>query len=175
MPTVEVEVYHVWWEVDTDTFPPLSLLTFPHHGGILSWWEYAGKPPSSSSPISLITTNIKSSKILDHNSELSEFESTTAFSSLSAVRFTANWAATKKRGYLWVYGWTMKKLRYFVRHWEEKTVKTFCLHQSKKLFIGQFSWITNLIVNCVGFISSKQCSSLRKEWFQILLVIIFFI
>ena len=25
-----------------DTFPPLSLLTFPHHGGILSWWEYAG-------------------------------------------------------------------------------------------------------------------------------------
>ena len=25
----------------------------------------------------------------------------------------------------------MKKLRYFVRHWEE-TVKTFCLHQSKK-------------------------------------------
>ena len=44
MPTVEVEVYHVWWEFDTDTFPPLSLLTYPHHGGILSWWEYAGKP-----------------------------------------------------------------------------------------------------------------------------------
>ena len=42
MPTVEVEVYHEWWEFDTDTFPPLSLLTFPHHGGILSWWEYAG-------------------------------------------------------------------------------------------------------------------------------------
>ena len=41
MPTVEVEVYHVWWEFDTDAFPPLSLLTFPHHGGILSWWEYA--------------------------------------------------------------------------------------------------------------------------------------
>ena len=37
MPTVEVEVYHVWWEFDTDTFPPLSLLTFPHHGGILSF------------------------------------------------------------------------------------------------------------------------------------------
>ena len=37
MPTVEVEVYHEWWEFDTDTFPPLSLLTFPHHGGILSW------------------------------------------------------------------------------------------------------------------------------------------
>ena len=33
MPTVEVEVYHKWWEFDTDTFPPLSLLTFPHHGG----------------------------------------------------------------------------------------------------------------------------------------------
>ena len=44
MPTVEVEVYHEWWEFDTDTFPPLSLLTFPHHGGILSLWEYAGKP-----------------------------------------------------------------------------------------------------------------------------------
>ena len=44
MPTVEVEVYHEWWEFDTDTFPPLSLLTFPHHGGILSWWEYTGKP-----------------------------------------------------------------------------------------------------------------------------------
>ena len=40
MATVEVEVYHVWWEFDS--FPPLSLLTFPHHGGILSWWEYAG-------------------------------------------------------------------------------------------------------------------------------------
>ena len=39
--TVEVEVYHVWWEFDTYTLPPLSLLTFPHHGGILSWWEYA--------------------------------------------------------------------------------------------------------------------------------------
>ena len=25
-----------------DTFPPLSLLTFSHHSGILSWWEYAG-------------------------------------------------------------------------------------------------------------------------------------
>ena len=24
MPTVEVEVYHVWWEFDTDTFPPFS-------------------------------------------------------------------------------------------------------------------------------------------------------
>ena len=46
MPTVEVEVYHEWWEFDTDTFPPLLLLTFPHHGGILSWWEYAGKPLS---------------------------------------------------------------------------------------------------------------------------------
>ena len=53
MPTVEVEVYHVWWEFDTDTFPPLSLLTFPHHGGILSWWEYAGKPSSSSSSVNL--------------------------------------------------------------------------------------------------------------------------
>ena len=42
MPTVEVEVYHEWWEFDTDTFPPLSLLTFLHHGGILSWWKYAG-------------------------------------------------------------------------------------------------------------------------------------
>ena len=41
MQTVEVEVYHEWWEFDNDTFPPLSLLTFPHHGGILSWWEYA--------------------------------------------------------------------------------------------------------------------------------------
>ena len=48
MPTVEVDVYHEWWEFDTDTFPPLSLLTFPHHGGIFSLWEYAGKPPSSS-------------------------------------------------------------------------------------------------------------------------------
>ena len=47
MPTVEVEVYHVyhvWWDFVTDTFPPLSLLTYSHHGGILSWWEYAGKP-----------------------------------------------------------------------------------------------------------------------------------
>ena len=51
MATVEVEVYHVWWEFDTDTFPPFSLLTFPHHGGIFSWWEYAGEPSSSlSSP-----------------------------------------------------------------------------------------------------------------------------
>ena len=25
-----------------DTFPPLSLWTFSHHSGILSWWEYAG-------------------------------------------------------------------------------------------------------------------------------------
>ena len=38
MPTVEVEVYHELWEFDTDTFPPLSLLTFPTmvgfcHGG----------------------------------------------------------------------------------------------------------------------------------------------
>ena len=41
MPTVEVEVYHEWWEFDTDTFPLLSL-PFPPHGGILSWWEYAG-------------------------------------------------------------------------------------------------------------------------------------
>ena len=47
IPTVEVEVYHVWWEFDTDTFPPLSLLIFPHHGGILSWWECAGKPSKS--------------------------------------------------------------------------------------------------------------------------------
>ena len=23
----------VWWVFDTDTFPPSSLLTFPHHGG----------------------------------------------------------------------------------------------------------------------------------------------
>ena len=55
MPTVEVEVYHVyhvWWDFVTDTFPPLSLLTYSHHGGILSWWEYAGKPPSSSPSIS---------------------------------------------------------------------------------------------------------------------------
>ena len=47
MPTVEVEVYHVyhvWWDFVTDIFPPLSLLTYSHHGGILSWWEYAGKP-----------------------------------------------------------------------------------------------------------------------------------
>ena len=47
MPTVEVEVYHVyhvWWDFVTDTFPPLSLLTYSHHGGILSWWEYAGNP-----------------------------------------------------------------------------------------------------------------------------------
>ena len=42
MPTVEV--YTVWWDFDTDTFPSLLLLTFPHHGGILSWWEYADKP-----------------------------------------------------------------------------------------------------------------------------------
>ena len=33
MPTAEVEVYHVWWQFDTDTFPPLSLLTFHCHGG----------------------------------------------------------------------------------------------------------------------------------------------
>ena len=36
MPTVEVEVYHVyhvWWDFVTDTFPPLSLLTYSHHGG----------------------------------------------------------------------------------------------------------------------------------------------
>ena len=32
MPTVDVEVYNVWWDFDTDTFPPLSYLTFPH------WW-----------------------------------------------------------------------------------------------------------------------------------------
>ena len=44
----QVELYHVWWDFDTDTFPPLSLLTYSHHGGILSWWEYAGKPFSSS-------------------------------------------------------------------------------------------------------------------------------
>ena len=41
---VQVELYHVWWDFDTDTFPPLSLLTYSHHGGILSWWEFAGKP-----------------------------------------------------------------------------------------------------------------------------------
>ena len=35
-------VYGVWWIFDTDIFPPSSLLTFPHHGGTLSWWEYAG-------------------------------------------------------------------------------------------------------------------------------------
>ena len=48
IPIPTVEVYHIWWEFDTDTFPPLSLtlLTFPHHGRILSWWEYAGKPSS---------------------------------------------------------------------------------------------------------------------------------
>ena len=40
----QVELYPVWWDFDTDTFPPLSLLTHSHHGGILSWWEYAGKP-----------------------------------------------------------------------------------------------------------------------------------
>ena len=34
----------VWWVFDTVTFPHSSLLTFPHHGGILPWWEYAGKP-----------------------------------------------------------------------------------------------------------------------------------
>ena len=33
MRTVEVDVYHEWWGFDTDTFPPLSLLTFPHHCG----------------------------------------------------------------------------------------------------------------------------------------------
>ena len=42
MPTVEV--YHEWWEFYTDTFPPLSLLTFPHYGGILSW---CGNMPAS--------------------------------------------------------------------------------------------------------------------------------
>ena len=49
LPMPTAEVYHEWWEFDTDTFPPLSLLTFPHHGGILSWWECAGKPSSSPS------------------------------------------------------------------------------------------------------------------------------
>ena len=37
----------VYDDDDTDTFPPLSLLTYSHHGGILSWWEYAGKPSST--------------------------------------------------------------------------------------------------------------------------------
>ena len=32
----------------TDTFPPLSLLTYTHQSGILSWGEYAGKPLCSS-------------------------------------------------------------------------------------------------------------------------------
>ena len=42
-------IHHgAWWVFDTNTFPPSSLLTLPHHGGILSLWEYAGKPPSSS-------------------------------------------------------------------------------------------------------------------------------
>ena len=35
-------IVHVWWDFVTDIFPPLSLLTFSHHGGILSWWECAG-------------------------------------------------------------------------------------------------------------------------------------
>ena len=39
-----VELYHIWWDFDTDTFPPSSLLTYSHHGGFLSWWEYASKP-----------------------------------------------------------------------------------------------------------------------------------
>ena len=34
----QVELYHVWWDFDTDTFPPLSLLTYSHHGGISWWW-----------------------------------------------------------------------------------------------------------------------------------------
>ena len=33
-----------WWDSDTDTLPPLSLVTYSHHGGILSWWEYAVMP-----------------------------------------------------------------------------------------------------------------------------------
>ena len=37
-------VYGVWWAFVTDTFPPFSLLTYSDHGGILSWWEYTGKP-----------------------------------------------------------------------------------------------------------------------------------
>ena len=41
-------VYGVWWVIDIDTFPSSSLLTFPHNGGILSWWEYASKPGSGS-------------------------------------------------------------------------------------------------------------------------------
>ena len=46
-------IFHVWWDYVTDISPPLSLLTFPHHGGILSWWECAGYKPLSSSSIYL--------------------------------------------------------------------------------------------------------------------------
>ena len=43
-------MYGVWWVFDTDTFPPSTLLTFSHHGGILSWWEYAGSSSSYHRP-----------------------------------------------------------------------------------------------------------------------------
>ena len=38
----------IWWDFVTGIFPPYSLLTNSHHGGFLSWWEFAGRPSSSS-------------------------------------------------------------------------------------------------------------------------------
>ena len=35
---------HQWWEYADDKNPPHLLMTYSHHGGILSWWELAGKP-----------------------------------------------------------------------------------------------------------------------------------
>ena len=34
----------IWWDFVTGIFPPYSLLTNSHHGGFLSWWEFAVRP-----------------------------------------------------------------------------------------------------------------------------------
>ena len=38
----------IWWDFVTGIFPPYSLLTNFHHGGFLSWWEFAVRPSLSS-------------------------------------------------------------------------------------------------------------------------------
>ena len=45
-PTPKIFTHHhyhyQWWDFVTGIFPPYSLLTNSHHGGFLSWWEFAG-------------------------------------------------------------------------------------------------------------------------------------
>ena len=46
-----INIVIIWWEFVTGILPPYSLLTNSHHGGFLSWWEFAVRPYNTHSQI----------------------------------------------------------------------------------------------------------------------------